>query len=73
MLEKQKQNQTNLFTLDVFILSMAQSQKHALKIKLKSLRHNESNYDLLKLKPALSKKTKCLSIYPLFAFIWNTS
>lgn len=65
------EKQTNLFTLDVFFY-LWHIETH-FENKAKNPSHNESTYDLLKLKSALSRKSKYLFIYPLFTLVCNTS
>lgn len=67
----EKQKQTNLFALDI-LFYLWHIETH-FENKPKNPIHNESTYDLLKLKSALSRKSKYLFIYPLFTSVYNTS
>lgn len=70
-LTMEKQKQTNLFALDI-LFYLWHIETH-FENKPKNPIHNESTYDLLKLKSALSRKSKYLFIYPLFTSVCNTS
>lgn len=68
-LTMEKQKQTNLLIL-VVLFYLWHIETH-FENKPKNPIYNESTYDLLKLKSALSRKSHYLFIYPLFTLLHN--